>query len=65
MAFWRQPTVEQLQWLNALKEGDFVDALKIEEILNKICWSRATIMGISEDYLQITFINEKDSKFNR
>ena len=60
----REPSQEHLQWINTLKEGDLVDALKIEQQFKKICWSRAKVVHALESHIKIAFLNEKES-FNR
>lgn len=60
----RDPTPEHMEWIANLKQGDIVDALKLEQNHRKICWSRAKVATVLENHLKIVFLNEKET-FNR
>ena len=60
----RDPSNTHLQWVASLKEGDLVDAVKIEQHHKKICWSRAKVVSVLENHIKISFLNDKET-FNR
>ncbi|EGR29726.1 ubiquitin carboxyl-terminal hydrolase family protein, putative [Ichthyophthirius multifiliis] len=45
------------QFQASLKIGDFVDAIKTENIYYKNSWSRAKIIKCNEEYIQLQFLN--------
>lgn len=46
-------------FVDKLKEGDLVDALKTEMHGNRLCWSRATVKKITSIGIYITFLNDQ------
>lgn len=58
-----QPTEEQViannTFVDQLKEGDIVDALKAEMHGNRLCWSRAIVKKVTPISIYISFLNDQ------
>lgn len=58
-----QPTEEEVManntFIDQVKEGDIVDALKMEMHGNRMCWSRALVRKVTPISVFVMFINDK------
>lgn len=46
------------EWVDGLRDGDYVDCIKMNRVSGRQCWSRGQIMFRSEKDLSIRFLNE-------
>jgi len=59
-SFLNPPTEEHFEWINSLKEGDLVDAIKIENQYKKMCWSHARVLHVLESHIKIYFLHDRE-----
>ncbi len=46
--------------MKSLKQDDFVDAIKIDRLTKRACWSRAQVVYKNATDVSIRFLNEKN-----
>ena len=50
-----------MEFQEGVKEGDVVDALKIDYENQSICWSKATVKEVTDELFKVQFHNSFDS----